>query len=287
MSALLTPDTSSGSSSSSSSSSSTALIGAPGPFTWRGAVFAVSTGGDFLFRDKTHYHTPVRASEAAPVDRYSYLGMSVAAGNFLPPHRACGQRVVFAAGAPRAGEGGKVVLFAKCQSELLSVQRLLHGGSFASSFGYSLAAVDVDGDGFKELVVGAPFYGTGGTVYVYAGGPDGLAEDAERIRLKSRAEDGTGSGSGSGSGSEQEEALEGRFGLSVAFAGDLNADGAEDLVVGAPYDGRGKVFVYMGSSEHGWNSQKRPDQVRRERRREEGFDMCSILASSTCSTYSR
>ena len=50
-----------------------ALIGAPGPFTWRGTVFAVSVEEDFLFRDKTHYHTPVKEGNA-PVDKYSYLG---------------------------------------------------------------------------------------------------------------------------------------------------------------------------------------------------------------------
>ncbi len=80
MSALLTPDSPSPTTSTSSSSkpSSTtktfALIGAPGPFTWRGAVFALGADdGDFLFRDKTHYHTPVRASEAAPVDKVRLL----------------------------------------------------------------------------------------------------------------------------------------------------------------------------------------------------------------------
>ena len=33
-----------------------------------------STRQDFLFRDKTHYHSPVIDS---PVDKYSYLGMAV------------------------------------------------------------------------------------------------------------------------------------------------------------------------------------------------------------------
>ncbi len=54
-----------------------------------------------------------------------------------------------------------MVIFVKCQSELLSARRTLEGDAFASSFGYSLATVDADGDGFTELVVGAPFYGRG------------------------------------------------------------------------------------------------------------------------------
>ena len=51
----------------------TALIGAPGPYTWRGTVFAVSVEDDYLFRDKTHYYIPVIRGES-PVDKYAYLG---------------------------------------------------------------------------------------------------------------------------------------------------------------------------------------------------------------------
>ncbi len=31
--------------------------------------------------------------------------------------------------------------------------------------------------------------------------------------------------------------------------------------MGAPFDGRGKVFIYMGSGEFRWTDQKEPDQV--------------------------
>ena len=44
---------------------------------------------DFLFRDNTHYHSPISVQDS-PVDKYSYLGMAVAAGNFLPPSRYVG-----------------------------------------------------------------------------------------------------------------------------------------------------------------------------------------------------
>jgi len=79
-----------------------ALIGSPGPFTWRGTVFAFSIADDFLFRDKTHYYVPVKSGDA-PVDKYSYLGMSLTAGNFLPKSRSCGKELTYASGAPRAG----------------------------------------------------------------------------------------------------------------------------------------------------------------------------------------
>ena len=51
----------------------TALIGTPGPYTWRGTVFAVSVSDDFLHRDKTLYYGPL-TQDHSPVDKYSYLG---------------------------------------------------------------------------------------------------------------------------------------------------------------------------------------------------------------------
>lgn len=53
----------------------TALIGTPGPYTWRGTVFAVSVSDDFLRRDKTAYYIPL-THDRSPVDKYSYLGTS-------------------------------------------------------------------------------------------------------------------------------------------------------------------------------------------------------------------
>jgi len=44
----------------------------------------------------------------------------------------------------------------------------------------------------------------------------------------------------------------GRFGHAVAAAGDLNGDGFEDFIVGAPYDGeerRGAIYVYHGAED--------------------------------------
>ena len=54
----------------------TALIGTPGPYTWRGTVFAVSVSDDFLHRDKTLYYGPL-THDHSPVDKYSYLGMAI------------------------------------------------------------------------------------------------------------------------------------------------------------------------------------------------------------------
>lgn len=52
----------------------TAIMGAPGPYTWRGTIFVNQVDGDFLTRDKTMYMGPLRDPEPDPVDKYSYLG---------------------------------------------------------------------------------------------------------------------------------------------------------------------------------------------------------------------
>lgn len=68
--------------------------------------------------------------------------MSVTAGNFL------GKETLFAAGAPRSNETGQVVIFSKKHSNSIMTEVLkLNGEQFASSFGYEMASVDVNGDG--------------------------------------------------------------------------------------------------------------------------------------------
>ena len=111
----------------------TALIGAPGPYTWRGTVFAVSVEDDYLFRDKTHYYIPVIRGES-PVDKYAYLGMSLASGNFLPTSRTCGHRLSYAVGAPRSEDVGAVFFFFKCKYQRMRVDQSLRGEKFASRY---------------------------------------------------------------------------------------------------------------------------------------------------------
>ncbi|XP_069676356.1 integrin alpha-PS1 isoform X2 [Periplaneta americana] len=203
----------------------TAIIGTPGPYTWRGTVFIISVSENYLNRDKTIYHGPLLDNES-PVDKYSYLGMSVTAGKFF------GNKIAYAAGAPRANGTGQVVIFTKKRpsENPMAVQLILNGEQFASSFGYELTSADVNGDGHTDLIVGAPFYFSreeGGAVYIYVNNKNHCLDCKKPLRLTGKPES--------------------RFGFAITNLGDLNLDGYEDIAIGAPYEGNGAVYIYLGS----------------------------------------
>ncbi len=108
----------------------------------------------------------------------------------------------------------------------------------SANFGWSVAtAGDVNGDGYSEVIVGAPNYDNGqtdeGGVFVYHGSITGL--------------------SSSPSWSKEINQASANFGWSVATAGDVNGDGYSDVIIGAPnYDSvqtnEGRAYIYLGSA---------------------------------------
>ena len=98
-------------------------------------------------------------------------------------------------------------------------------------------AGDVNGDGFADVIVGAPFYDNGqdaeGTAFVYFGGA-GVFNTTPDAQLESNQ-------------------VDARMGTSVAGAGDVNGDGFADVIVGAyqydnGQDAEGAAFVYFGGA---------------------------------------
>ncbi|HNS50708.1 MAG TPA: FG-GAP-like repeat-containing protein [Anaerolineae bacterium] len=127
----------------------------------------------------------------------------------------------------------------------------------AASFGSTVAtAGDVNGDGYSDIVVGAPHYlhEDGGRAYLYYGSAGGL----------------TGSGLGSGQAMPDWQAGDASqpsagFASSIACAGDVDGDGYSDVVIGAPdFDGDGidwgMIYLYYG------NGGSHPNSAPRQRR---------------------
>ncbi len=102
------------------------------------------------------------------------------------------------------------------------------------SLGESLSSAgDVNGDGFDDVIVGAPTYSSGqgswGRAYLYLGSATGLSATPAWVVAGSEAA--------------------GWFGHAVAGVGDVNGDGFDDVIVGAygQSGGAGAVYGYYGS----------------------------------------
>ena len=108
-------------------------------------------------------------------------------------------------------------------------QELSYSGASVGSAG------DVNGDGYNDVFISAPYYSdaysTAGAVFVFHGSATGVSASPDWSAYGTMDE--------------------AHFGWSVAAAGDVNGDGYGDLIVGAPHHGanqEGRVSVYFGSA---------------------------------------
>ena len=114
---------------------------------------------------------------------------------------------------------------------------LLTGAAVSDQYGFSVSTVgDVNGDGYSDLIVGAPQNDAGGSsagrAYIYLNSMTGT-DIADEFFTGEAASDG--------------------LGTSVSTAGDVNGDGFNDIIVGAPYNNAGgsaagRSYIYFGGT---------------------------------------
>lgn len=195
------------------------LIGADGFFNLRGKAF-IYLGGSSM--DNVSDVTMIGDST------YSYIGSSVASAGDV---NGDGFSDVIV-GNPSINSyygNGEAYIFFGGASMNSTKDVTLFGQSFNSNFGCSVSSADVNADGFSDVIVGA--YGLNslsGGAYVFYG--SNIMNNSPDLIL-----------------SGEYSSL---FGSSVSSAGDMNGDGYQDIVVGAPGYGSttGRLFAYFGGT---------------------------------------
>ncbi|KAI5108599.1 integrin alpha-9 [Silurus meridionalis] len=192
------------------------VMGAPGSYYWTGTVKV------FNITSNTQYSLNKHQLSS---QRYSYLGYAVTAGHFSST-----SAIDIAAGAPQDGGKGKVYVFKVDGVSLVKVFQA-SGTMMGSYFGSSLCAVDLNADGFSDLLVGAPMFSEvrdEGQVSVYISRGNGVMEEAVVLNGKN--------------------SYNAHFGECISALGDIDDDGYQDVAIGAPKedDFGGVVYIYHG-----------------------------------------
>ncbi len=138
----------------------------------------------------------------------------------------------------QTGEGRAYVFHGSASGLATTAAWTAESNQASAFFGSSVAGTgDVNGDGFGDVIVGAPNFDDGqiaeGRAFVYLGSSSGLATMADWTA--------------------ESDQFRAEFGAAVASAGDVNADGYSDVIVGAFYfdhgeSAEGRAFIYLGAA---------------------------------------
>ncbi|XP_036955066.1 integrin alpha-2 [Acanthopagrus latus] len=198
------------------------MLGAVGAYAWSGTVVhQKGSRADIL---------PFSAFEGTLQDRNhsSLLGYAVTT-------LSDGRTEYFVAGAPRSNHSGQVIVYTVNAQKELNVIDSERGKQIGSYFGSVLCSLDVDKDGVTDLLlVGAPMFMSDlkreeGRVYLFSV-TKGILNELGVLSGPSPSENA-------------------RFGMAISAVPDLDLDGFNDVVVGAPLEDKGKGVIYIYNGE--------------------------------------
>jgi integrin alpha 8 len=249
------------------------VIGAPGYLYGVGSVFYGRTQEEMTMRGdqsaglgNTKHQTEEDGEQSI---REVSQGFRVATGYITISRTATDSPPNVLASVPRFDSSkylGKIDVYDARESDG-NIEMLLdisaEGTQIGEFFGYDLDTLDVNGDNYDEVVVGAPMYSQissnkelkveSGRVYVFMNtGPSAHVPQGSLSTVPIIFE---------GAVSRA------RLGMSVLNIGDIDRDGYEDFAVGAPYerqaggDSTGAVYIYYGNPDITAFREQTPDSV--------------------------
>uniref|UniRef100_A0A4W3KK13 Integrin subunit alpha 1 n=1 Tax=Callorhinchus milii TaxID=7868 RepID=A0A4W3KK13_CALMI len=213
------------------------MLGAVGADEWNGTVLMLNNN-DVVIPDSEEF---LNKSDKHNESLAGYLGYSVSSV-------AVAGVMWYVAGQPRYNHTGQVVIYTS-KGKRTSIIQTLKGEQIGSYFGSSVCSVDINQDSITDvLLVGAPMYmGTDkeeqGRVYVYILKKDKFQYEMVLEPIKQQC-----SCQSAFDLSTDKEPCGSRFGMAIAWVSDLNLDGYNDIVIGAPLENnhQGAAYVFHG-----------------------------------------
>eukprot|EP00731_Ephydatia_muelleri_P007766 Em0004g104a len=220
----------------------TFILGAPGQSSGSGALYYTPQlpqyssppfGGETILT----YTESSFFSIGPTIPLSTYQGFTLATGNILDKVK---KNLVTSYRQFVGSSYHELLKFYNASDPYVSIMTLPMGESPTENFGYSLVAADLNGDGWDEIIAGAPMYSTSsmleiGRIYVFSNYDGTFMSNATVVV--------TGTIS------------LGRFGHAIVNLGDINGDNCDDLAVSAPYASQngtssssGVVYIFLGSN---------------------------------------